>query len=376
MFVGGCVRKFLTNDEINDIDIATSLTPSEVIKKFTGSEFEIKKTGIEHGTLTLVKGKETFEITTLREDVSTDGRHAKVLFSNDWKKDSERRDFTINAIYMSSNGKIFDPQNGVNDLKNKKVNFIGDANLRIQEDYLRILRYLRFSLQYDNEFDEKTIKNIKLNLSGFNSLSKERVYDELLKILDLENFQKKIISNSHLIEIFNILFPEFKYIDRLKKNKNILIKKISKDMILAILTIDETNNHEYFCYKYNVSNKFREKLHDLSSGISALNKDKNFFKQKIKKNLYLHGKELMRDLNLLSYFKDQNKNQKNYFKISEDINNISIPKFPYDGKFLLKKGFSEGKNIGKIIKEIEIKWIDNEFKLNDEQLGILLKKYD
>ena len=84
----------------------------------------------------------------------------------------------------------------------------------------------------------------------------------------------------------------------------------------------------------------------------------------------------MRDLNLLSYFKDQNKNQKNYFKISEDINNISIPKFPYDGKFLLKKGFSEGKNIGKIIKEIEIKWIDNEFKLNDEQLGILLKKYD
>ena len=256
MFVGGCVRKFLTNDEINDIDIATSLTPSEVIKKFTGSEFEIKKTGIEHGTLTLVKGKETFEITTLREDVSTDGRHAKVLFSNDWKKDSERRDFTINAIYMSSNGKIFDPQNGVNDLKNKKVNFIGDANLRIQEDYLRILRYLRFSLQYDNEFDEKTIKNIKLNLSGFNSLSKERVYDELLKILDLENFQKKIISNSHLIEIFNILFPEFKYIDRLKKNKNILIKKISKDMILAILTIDETNNHEYFCYHFKLNFRF------------------------------------------------------------------------------------------------------------------------
>ena len=193
MLVGGCVRKFLSKEKINDIDIATSLTPSEVIKKFVGSEFEVKRTGIEHGTLTLVRERETFEVTTLREDISTDGRHANVSFTKDWKKDSERRDFTINSIYMDSNGKIFDPQNGVQDLKNRKVNFIGDANLRIQEDYLRILRYLRFSLQYDNKFDEKTIKFIKLNLSGFNNLSKERVYSELLKILDIENFQKKII---------------------------------------------------------------------------------------------------------------------------------------------------------------------------------------
>ena len=112
MLVGGCVRNYLNNEQIGDIDLATTLKPGEVIKKLANSNFKVLKTGIDHGTLTLQQDKEIFEITTLREDVSSDGRHAKVSFTDSWEKDSNRRDFTINAIYLDQNGKIFDPHNG------------------------------------------------------------------------------------------------------------------------------------------------------------------------------------------------------------------------------------------------------------------------
>ena len=163
MFVGGCVRKHLQNQKIGDIDVATILTPDEVIKKFEKTKVEVKKTGIEHGTLTLVLEKDRIEITTLRKDISTDGRHAKISFTDSWEEDSKRRDFTINSIYLDSNGKIFDPHSGVADLNSKKVKFIGRPDERIKEDYLRILRFIRFSIEYsDFDFDKETLKSIKI----------------------------------------------------------------------------------------------------------------------------------------------------------------------------------------------------------------------
>jgi len=375
MFVGGCVRKYLSNEKIDDIDIATVLIPSEVIKKFSNSDFEVKETGIEHGTLTLVKDGRSFEITTLREDVSTDGRHAKVSFTRDWKKDSERRDFTINAIYLSEKGSVLDPQNGVSDLKNNEVKFIGDPTQRIQEDYLRILRYIRFTLQYDCQTDEETIKTIKKNLAGFNNLSKERVYNELLKILSVENFQNKILAKTHLKEIFSLIFPEFKHLDRLKKKKEFFSNKLSTERLLTILTLDESNNHEYFCYKYKVSNKLKDKFRLLSNGLIKIKKDKNFFKNDINKNLYLFGRELMISLNYLSYFENRKKSLQDFISTMATLNKVSIPKFPYDGKFLISKGFPEGKKIGKVLKEIEEQWIENQFNLKDTEINNLLKKY-
>ena len=182
MLVGGCVRNFLNNEKIGDIDIATIFTPDEIIKKFSKKDFKIIKSGINHGTITLSNEGKNFEITTLREDVVTDGRHAKVSFTKDWKKDSERRDFTINSIYLDQNGKIFDPQNGVQNLKDKVVKFIGDPQKRIEEDYLRILRFLRFSIQYhDFSKDDQTFKIIKRNINGIIKLSKEKL--QMINIL-------------------------------------------------------------------------------------------------------------------------------------------------------------------------------------------------
>ena len=161
MFVGGCVRKYLSNEEIDDIDIATSLTTDQIKEKFKGTKFNIIDSGVEHGTVTLVSDQLKLELTTLRKDSKTDGRHAEIEYTDDWKKDSERRDFTINAIYLDINGKIFDPQLGVADLKNCNIKFIGDPQKRIEEDYLRIIRFIRFSLEYISEIEQTTMKAIK-----------------------------------------------------------------------------------------------------------------------------------------------------------------------------------------------------------------------
>ncbi|MDA8822840.1 CCA tRNA nucleotidyltransferase, partial [Candidatus Pelagibacter bacterium] len=152
-FVGGCVRKYLTNDIIDDIDIATTLSADEIKKRFKHTNFKVIETGIKHGTITLVSNLLKLELTTLRKDVKTDGRHAEVEYINDWQLDSERRDFTINAIYLDINGKIFDPQKGTVDLKNNNIKFIGDPQKRIEEDYLRIIRFIRFKIMYNGKVE-------------------------------------------------------------------------------------------------------------------------------------------------------------------------------------------------------------------------------
>jgi poly(A) polymerase len=187
MFVGGCVRKFINNEIIDDIDIATILSPEELKEKLKDTEFKTVDTGLEHGSLTIICNSNKFEVTTLRKDIKTDGRHAEIEYTNDWEQDSTRRDFSINAIYMDQSGKLFDPQNGINDLKEKKIKFIGDPLKRIEEDYLRIIRFIRFSIHYNNlTSDPENIKAIKINLNGINQLSKERVLNELHKIFSLK----------------------------------------------------------------------------------------------------------------------------------------------------------------------------------------------
>ena len=187
-FVGGCVRKHLINDKVDDIDIATILSTKEIEEKFKDTNFKVIKTGITHGTVTLVSKKFKLELTTLRKDVETDGRHAEVEYISDWQLDSERRDFTINAIYLDINGNIFDPQMGTVDLKNNNVKFIGDPQKRIEEDYLRIIRFIRFKIMYNSKVEPTTNDAVKQNLNGIKKISKERILTELYKILRFKKF--------------------------------------------------------------------------------------------------------------------------------------------------------------------------------------------
>ena len=377
MYVGGCVRKHLSNEKIDDIDIATTLTPSEVISFFQNTEIQVKKTGIEHGTLTLILNNQKFEITTLRKDISTDGRHANIKFSDNWEEDSNRRDFTINAIYLDQKGKIFDPHLGVNDLKNKKVKFIGDPNNRIKEDYLRILRFLRFSIEYKSfEISEQTQQAIKLNLDGITKLSKERVFSELEKIVKLKNFGD-IIKSKFLLSIFNLIFPEIKYLDRIKKLKNLSTKykvQIKKNIIFSILLLDSSNNHEYFFHKYNVSNTTKNEINLFFKALKDIKSNKEFFLKNLKKNIFKYGKDNLKNLLLIESSISKKNNNSRIESIFEEINNTNIPKFPLTGNDLINKGIKEGKKVGEILDRIEKKWIENDFKIKEEEIKIFIQK--
>jgi len=215
-FVGGCVRKAINAEEIDDIDLATSLTPDEIKSRLNKDGIRIIDTGISHGTLTVILNKKKFEITTLRKDVSTDGRHANVEFTTNWVFDASRRDFTINAIYADIEGRIYDPLNGILDLKKGEIKFIGTPDKRIQEDYLRILRYFRFYNHYSKtQHNHNIIKSIKRNINGLNKISNERIFAELIKILKNKNFYNLFTDNSSKEILLNI-FPQFKYYERLK----------------------------------------------------------------------------------------------------------------------------------------------------------------
>ncbi len=190
LFVGGCVRNTLLNTEVSDIDLATVALPEEVTRLAGAAGIKVVPTGIDHGTVTLVADGIAHEVTTFREDVSTDGRRAVVSFSKDVAHDAARRDFTMNALYAHSDGTVLDPLNGLPDLQARRVRFIGNAVDRIREDYLRSLRYFRFHAWYGDQssgFDPEALSAISTNLDGLEKLSSERVGTEMLKLLAAPN---------------------------------------------------------------------------------------------------------------------------------------------------------------------------------------------
>ncbi|PBB24947.1 MULTISPECIES: CCA tRNA nucleotidyltransferase [unclassified Mesorhizobium] len=181
---GGAVRNTLMGQPVADVDIATTCLPQEIIRRAGTEGFKPVPTGIEHGTITVVAGGKPYEITTLRADVETDGRRAKVSFGRDWKLDAERRDFTINALYADADGSIVDLVGGIADIEARRLRFIGDAEARIREDYLRILRFFRFFAWYgEGRPDAEGLKACARLKEGLAQLSAERVWSELKKLL-------------------------------------------------------------------------------------------------------------------------------------------------------------------------------------------------
>ena len=372
-YVGGCVRKYLSNEKIDDIDIATILTTDQIKEKFKDTNLKVIDTGVKHGTVTIVSENHKVELTTLRKDIKTDGRHAEVEYTDSWQEDSERRDFTINAIYMDINGKLYDPQMGTVDLKNKNIKFIGDPQKRIEEDYLRIVRFVRFKIMYDIAVEPTTSDAIKQNLDGIQKISKERILIELLKILSLKNFLT-INQSSNLREIFSMIFPEFLYLNRLERLKKIYqYSEVNVDILLAVMLIDEKENHEYFIHKYNVSNKTKETLEKFNKNLIKLKNDKEFFEKNLIKNAYFNGKNHLVALNLINFSINSKVKINDFTKNLNKILKIKIPIFPIDGENLKQKGMQEGQTLGIVLKTLEKEWINNNFKISDERVEEIIK---
>ena len=378
-FVGGCVRKSLSDENIDDIDLATSLEPDEVKKRLTKRDIKVIDTGISHGTVTAILNKKKFEITTLRKDVSTDGRHADVQFTSNWELDASRRDFTVNAIYSDINGRIFDPLNGVSDLQNGKIKFIGSPEKRIQEDYLRILRYFRFFIQYSKtDYDQDTIQSIKQNINGLSKISNERIFNELKKILSLNKIYN-LFDNNQSKEIILNIFPELKYYERLNKINSLdqkLKDKYDNELILALLVIDQSNDYEYFCDKYKTSNSIKNRLKNISINFESLKSREFFSEENTKKLIYLSSKDEVRNLLLFSICINDKIKASNVEKLLNYVNSCEVPKFPISGDYLKKHGYETGQALGEKLKLLEEKWIANNFVLDEEILKKSLNKTD
>ena len=375
-FVGGCIRKVINKEEIDDIDLATNLTPTQVCEALNKNNIKYYETGIEHGTITAVINDKSFEITTLRKDISTDGRHAEVEFSDDWKEDASRRDFSINAIYSDQEGNLFDPFNGRKDILEGNINFIGSVEKRIKEDYLRIVRYIRFFLNYSKKkHDPKTLKNIKINLDGISNLSSERLLNELKKILKSNGF-KNVSRDKESLELLSLIFPQLIRINSFEKLNSIseeIYQKSDFIFLLSVMIINETDNVDYFLYKFNLSKKDQKRIKTLD----------NFYKDKITKNtfkeknlikiLYFQGRQSI--LDILNYkIITTKKIDPNLIELKRQFENKELPTFPIDTKNLMQEyDLVEGKTLGKKLKQLEEFWVNNNFQINKEQVDVIIK---
>ena len=374
-FIGGCVRKALSNENIDDIDLAVDLTPEEVKLILKNNNIKFFETGIEHGTITAKINNEKLEITSLRRDIKSYGRHADVEFTKKWYEDAARRDFSINCIYADLEGNLYDPFEGKKDLKNGKVKFIGNAENRIREDYLRVLRYIRFFLDYSNQPHDIDIqKKILKNISGINKISKERLLNELEKIFKSKNIFK-INDDEFLVKILNLVFPELKNIHLLKKlNDQALEILQSKDFLfwLSILIIDETDNTDYFLYKYKLSNNDKKRIKFLYQNYPKLS-DNNFFSEKnFHKLVYYNDKSLVIDLidfKICVSKKDITK----MIKLKKLIIETNKPIFPIKAKNLIEEyNLKEGRELGTKLKKIEDVWVQNNFKITNQEVNRII----
>ena len=375
-FVGGCIRKIINKEMTDDIDLATNLKPDEVCKALRNNNINYYESGIEHGTITALIEDKKFEITSLRKDVATDGRHAKVEFSLDWKEDASRRDFTINAIYADKDGNIFDPFNGKKDIEEGVINFIGECEERIKEDYLRILRYVRFYLNYSKKpHDLKIIKIIRKNLGGVASLSSERLLDEFKKLVTLDNLQK-LFKDQNCLELIQLIFPQFKKIDIFKSPNQYIKKFFSKTdfiFILSLLVIDETDNTDYFLYKFKLSKKDQKRLKFIDNFYKQKINNKFYTEKNLNKLLYFQGRQSVIDI-INFYLFNSKKVDKKLIKFIEIFNNKTIPTLPIGAKLLMSKyNLPEGKSLGEKLKKIETIWVDNNFKISEKQIQNIVK---
>ena len=376
-FVGGCVRKIIQKEKVDDIDLATNLNPKQVCEALKNSNIKFYETGIEHGTITAVIDDYKYEITSLREDIETDGRHAEVKFSTDWKKDASRRDFTINSIYSDVEGNLFDPFNGKKDLDTGVVKFIGNPELRIKEDYLRILRYLRFFLNYSNQkHDPKTIKIIKKNLNGVSNLSKERLLDELKKYIKSQVLTK-LSKDKFSTELFEIIFPNIKKIKLFSSPNSFAIAKLQEAnfiFLLSLLIIDGSDNTDYFIYKFNISKKNQRRLKIIDKFYNEKIIATSFSEKKLNKFFYIHGKQAV--LDVLSYrlfcLKKIDKKLLNFINI---FKSKVLPTMPVGAKVLMEKyDIPEGKVLGSKLKMIEEEWVNNNFQLSESQINKIINR--
>jgi poly(A) polymerase len=361
LFVGGCVRNMLLGEDVVDVDIASQWTPQEATEKLTQAGIRVVPTGIDHGTVTAIVDKKPYEITTLRRDIETDGRRAVVSFTEDWREDAQRRDFTMNTLLADPQGNIYDPTGeGLKDLEARRVRFVGDPATRIREDYLRILRFFRFHAQYGKGApDAEGLKACKVAADEIPTLSKERITQEFLKILSVDNpvdILSVIFDNTVLTQF---LFPEYQP-DLLKhlcefQNRFGIAFVSPRLYVLSGLSHDNIKRMERLLLIPKVFKRDIEAISEILK-LPDLGKD-----QAVKVAVYKHGRTSTAQALIIEVAQDRVMN--GYInKALEIIQKWDIPTFPVDGNDLMKAGIEKGPALGAALSKLEDWWIEQEFK--------------
>ena len=347
--VGGAVRDALLGIEVADVDLATPLEPLEVSRRLEVAGIKAVPTGIDHGTVTAVADGRTFEITTLRRDVSTDGRRATIEFATDWMEDAARRDFTINALYADPETReIFDYFGGLADLADHHVRFIGDAEQRIAEDHLRILRLFRFHARFgQGAIDAEALAAATKHSSKLIALSRERIADELRKLLSVTNPAQAVQAMLNA-GIFHSFLPEI-LPDAGQKLAHLVEREIavaatpSVGRRLSAVLPDDTALVEKIAARLKLSNRLRTDLIQLAahhgSTLSA------------RQLAYGIGIENARDLVLLSFAEDCWRDE------FASLQGWNVPEFPIKGGDLIQKGLRAGPVVAKTLQAAERQWI-------------------
>lgn len=378
--VGGCVRDLLLKTAVNDFDFATKFLPQEVIKILRKNNIKALETGVKFGTVTAVVKGQNFEITTLRKDEECDGRHAKVEFVDDYYFDAARRDFTINALFLDQNGVVVDYFDGLTDLQKKQVKFIGDAEKRVAEDYLRILRFFRFSLKYAKKIDEEGLAVCVKNKANLRQLSVERIRQELLKIVAFEKRKK-------LLKILEILKKEEILTDIFSQNLNLIAIKrlfnfeeelafeaslkfrlaclflnVDGDLKLFFKEICATNiEKKYFSLLFNFLN------HQIINRKFAKNPQEVAVKN-VKLLLLEHDKDWVFDSYLMSQIRNFTfENMAQVKKVKKYLDDFTLPKFPLESQDVIKRGF-KGRELGNKLQELKEEWALSDFSLSKNHL--------
>jgi poly(A) polymerase len=363
-FVGGAVRNALMGQPVDDVDIATPLAPDEVIRRLKAAGLGAVPTGIEHGTITAISSGKPFEVTTLRRDVSTDGRRATVAFTADWKQDAARRDFTLNALYATAGGELFDYFGGLDDLKAGRIRFIGDAVARIREDYLRTLRLFRFHAWYGKgEIDAGALRASAAEKAGLAKLSGERVQKEMLRLLaagDPIAVLRAMAASGILSEIL----PGPLNIARLERLVAIDGNNFfAADPLLRLAALLESGA-DVVATRWRLSNADRDRLTDL---VAAKEKIVSYLSiREVRKSLYRLGPQRFRDRALLRWAEDSKASNGIQWRALLALADAwQRPVFPLTGREVMNAGVPEGPLVGRILAEVEDWWIDSDF-LDDE----------
>lgn len=351
-YVGGAVRDGLLGLPVNDVDLATRLRPDEVVERLQAAGIKAVPTGIEHGTVTAISDGHPYEVTTLRRDVETFGRHATVAFTDDWQEDAARRDFTINALMADPvSGEVFDHFDGLSDLGRRHVRFIGDPYERIAEDHLRILRFFRFHARFGrDEPDEAALEACTSRAKDLMALSRERIADELLKLLSVEDpaptariMLERAILAPVIPEIETSAWERLQSLVRAET-----LSSIDGDPLRRLAALLPANSHvaAAVAARLKLSNKAKKRL--ACAAATEIGE--------VRALAYRLGVECAVDRLLLAGRVDK----------ARSITSWTPPRLPIGGGALIKRGLAEGPAVSKTLRAIEERWIDAGFPSGPE----------